>query len=231
MRKVIAALSALVFLVTPMIAFAAEWKDGYTPSNGVAPAGSSQGVWDGTHLNIWKGDSNGIGRVTEEYPITSQFASTAVASTQPVYWCMFSTTLQPFGTAWTAYPYGQKTLYLTKTVTGASTATSVALYVFGSEDGANFYPVQVPKGLTTTANQGNWLSQFSDTANIDTLKIILPKRGRAPSSGAGNTITTYSYTFPDWMYLGRYVQLYATTIDTVASSAVTLSARWGGREK
>lgn len=179
-------------------------------------------IWTGTQWVYQASDPFGIARTTEEYPITTQYTSPVVASPQSVFWCLY-TTLQPFGTTWAAYPYGQKTLYLTRTATGASTAQSVIVYVFGSEDGATFQPVMVAKGLTTTGNQANWLTSYADTTNQDTLKIAMPKRG--------GSVVTGAYSIPDWLYLGRYVQLYATKSDTVASGAVTLGARWGGREK
>ena len=59
MRKILAALSALVFLSMPVMALATEWKDGNTPSNGVAPSGQQAVGWDGSSNRALKTDADG----------------------------------------------------------------------------------------------------------------------------------------------------------------------------
>ena len=58
-NPMIAALAALLMTLGPVLAYSTEWKDGLTPTNGLAPAAPAIGVWDGSVFHTAKGDADG----------------------------------------------------------------------------------------------------------------------------------------------------------------------------
>jgi len=222
-RKLVALAAVFTLTMSPIMAMAGEVIDGQTPANGQPQAGDVGAGWDGSTHRVFRMDPSGILRTTEEYPQSSQFATTTVASLQQVFWCRY-TSLQPLGTAYTAYPYGQKIISFTTRRQPLATPSSALIYVFTSEDGADWKPVMISKSGATA---GHW-ADYGDSTTQDQLKCHLPLRGSAASSG----LWKFSYTIPSNIYLGRYNLLFATKSDTTSGQvdSVLVSAAWAGRE-
>lgn len=81
-NPMIAALAALM-LFAPTFALATEWKDGYTPSNGVSPGAQPIGTWNGSTFKAATGDPDGnvFSRILPPaYELIEQKSNVTVAS-------------------------------------------------------------------------------------------------------------------------------------------------------
>jgi hypothetical protein len=149
---------------------------------------------DGSNMRSVKTDANGILKIRDEYPNNYQAIAptlgtgSAAGVSVDIY--------RQLGNSFTIHPYGKSAIYINRV--GAT--GSFMLYVMGSEDNINFYPV----GSTST-----WDGSAQDTlkTTVETQTLIIP--------------------LPQDVYFGRYCALWATeTVDMVADSTMTI-AHWG----
>ncbi len=117
-RNPFAAALAVMLILAPSLGMASEWKDGYTPSNGVAPGTAGVGVWDGATFRAARGDASGILRVTEEYPAVTATNTYTAATAVP----MSNSALIQIGNGWTAYPYALRSVYVKRTCASGTSA-------------------------------------------------------------------------------------------------------------
>jgi hypothetical protein len=206
LRSLAAALAAVLVLVSPL---SADVNDGQTPSDGRSDAGKLGAGWDGASHRVFRSDPSGILRTTEEYPITTQRGEFTAGTLIPLH-----TGLKAVGNGWSASPYGNRILRVTRAATGGAAVDRLYLYLFTSDDNVTFRPLFRSLNAAATA-----AGSLADTAAVDTVQISIP------SSPA--TFDAY-YQIPDW-YLGDYVQIWAKR-DSTASTAQTLTTRWYYRE-
>lgn len=207
MRKILAALSALVVLVSPV--FAAEWKDGHTPANGVASGSQPIGAWDGASHRALRSDASGILRTTEEYPITTATSVYPAATLVP----LNNAAMTQLGNGWSAYPYGFRSVYIKRTCASGTSAPPAYLYLYSSDDNINFYPVFGQNAFSSP-------TAAADTSKADTLMVTLPQ-----------ATATYEGVFPlpeSYGYLGKYLALFARREGAIVQ---TFTVIWFGRQK
>jgi hypothetical protein len=208
-RSLTATVAAFLLLLSPTLALSAE----RTPDT-VAPNGKPGGVniiggWDGAAWRAVGVDPSGILRMTEEYPITTQRGEFAAGTLIPLH-----TGLKAVGNGWSASPYGNRILRVTRAATGGAAVDRLYLYLFSSDDNTTFRPLLRSLNAATTA-----YASLADTAAVDTVQISIPS---TPA-----TLDIY-YQIPDG-YMGDYVQIWAKR-DSTASTAQTLTTRWYYRE-
>jgi hypothetical protein len=208
-RSLTATVAAFLLLLSPLTAFSAERTPDTTPTNGKPGGVDIIGGWDGSTWRSIMTDPSGILRTTEEYPITTQRGEFAAGTLVPLH-----TGLKAVGNGWSASPYGNRILRVTRAATGGAAVDRLYLYLFTSDDNVTFRPLFRSLNAAATA-----AGSLADTAAVDTVQISIP------SSPA--TFDAY-YQIPDW-YLGDYVQIWAKR-DSTASTAQTLTTRWYYRE-
>lgn len=210
MRKILAGACAALMFLSPL-SWAAEFKDGNTPSNGVAPGSQAVGGWDGASQRTVRVDASGILRTTEEYKTTRATANPfTAANAVPV-----TTGLSQIGAGWSAYPYGNRSLYVKRTATGGSSVDVMHLFLFASDDDVSYYPVLNPSAFSSTFVIG-------DTTKVDTVMVSLPS---SPVTFEG----VFSLPIETYGYMGKYLAIYARRNGGATTQALTLV--WMGREK
>ena len=203
MNRLIAALAALTVLVTPIMALAQPAVvPHYYDSNGIArPAGT-------------KVDASGIPRFTEEYPYQLQTEVYVAGTNIPVH-----QGLKQLGNVWAVHPNGDRVVKLRRTTTGGAGAGVVRLFLFGSDDGVNSYPL-MPASVWSAANA------IGDSTRTDTLSCLIPA-----TSPTSTGVYEFKITLPSAdVYPGRYLSLWGWR-DSTNGSATTLSITFEGRYK
>lgn len=209
----LAAVAALWILASPALVLASEWPDGYQKANGTAQQAQPIGAFDGSSQRALRSDASGILRITEEYPMTTATANPfTAANAVPV-----TTTLTQIGNGWSAYPYGNRSLYVKRTATGGSTVDPLYLYLYASDDNVSFYPVCNPGAFSATFVTG------TDTTKVDTVMVQIPSKGPTFEQVFSFPIETYGY-------MGKYLAIFGKR-DSGASTVQNLTLVWMGRQK
>lgn len=211
MKKSLAALMACVVLFTPMIALS---QAAVVKINGQSDLGGNYwygvGYWNGTTWIPGKSDPNGILRTTEEYPPQLQVETQANAA------IAVTTGLKQIGDGWSCAPFKERVLRIRRASTGGTGASFIHLYLFGSHDDVNYYPVSPVTAWKIDLAPG-------DTTAVDTLGLSIPA-GRNTSGVYEFKVTLPSQDF----YPGAYMAIWARR-DSSASSAATLTLTYEGR--
>lgn len=210
-----AAVLAAVLVLAPCLAMAGEWKDGQAI---VTPYGQPAAGSDGAAYRVWKMDPNGIGRVTEEYPITSQRVSYTAASGVSVH-----TGLKAIGNGYLLSPYGQRVLHVQSTRASGGTVALSYLYIYFSDDNVTYKPLLAPMGTSAAPLGISAIAALQDTAKTDTVMIALPQSPAAYDA---------YYTIPADIPASAYIQIWARRDSaTAAVTTQTLTLTWLLREQ
>lgn len=213
-RKLAAVAASLVLVFSPVLALAGPVLDGSIPANGKPSDGSLGATWDGSTHHVLRSDASGILRTTEEYPYQLQndrFIACDTTLTKVNY-----RVIRPLGLGWSVSPFGSRTVLVTKVQKG--TPNALKLYLFGSDDNVNYYPIIAP---------GAWSYVDTDSAKIDTLTLTIPA-----SFQSANTVRQFKLPLPEDAYAGRYVQIWAQRTDSLyASNAMHIGLEYEGRWK
>ena len=196
---------AVALVVVAGFSLAQQSRDGgTTPTSGLSywPMGGT----DSTSNRVVKLDPNGILRTTEEYPYQYQTDRTSICTGDSVYLGLM------YHGSWYVAPFGMRSIIVNRTFKAGGTACDpVRVYIFGSDDAANFYPVMfAPPSIAYTGDN-------RDTAYYDTLKFFV-----------GSQKNNLKFTLPSNVYTGRYVGIY-TRRDSTGVSSVSISVIGEGR--
>ena len=205
-------LAALIVLMAPLLAVAADVRDGSIPANGLPMSGGLGATWNGSTHKVLRSDADGILRVTEEYPWHLQNDAFPAADTTNM---VIANVLRPLGLGWSVSPFGSRSVLVTR-VNSKETRT-LKMFLFGSDDNVNYYPI-----LSDAA----WSYTNNDSAKIDTLGVTIP-----PTFQAANTVKQFKISLPENIYPGRYLQIWAQTHDSTVATAyckvgITYEGRW-----
>ena len=212
-RTITAFLAALVVLLAPLVAVAADVRDGSIPANGLPMSGQLGGTWNGSAHKVLRSDASGILRVTEEYPYHLQNDAFPAADTTNT---VIFKVIRPLGLGWSVSPFGARTVTVTKVQKGPPCA--VKFYLFGSDDNVNYFPI---------IKSDAWSYLDTDSAKIDTLTLTIPA-----SFQSANTVRQFKLALPEDVYPGRYVQIWAQRTDSAfASNATHVGLTYEGRWK
>lgn len=219
MRSLCAVVSALLILTAPVFALAAEVGDGAIPGNGRPWAGEQVSGWDGTSHRVLRTDASGVLRIAEDYPYQLQNDRFPAADTSNT---VINGVLRPIGLGWSVSPFGARTVTVTRVQKG--TANTLKLYLFGSDDNVNYYPIISSQAFVPFANAG---VAVADTIRVDTLMCTIPTQ----FSGS-NSVRQFKIVLPEEVYPGRYLQIWATRTDSAyASNAMHVGLTYEGRWK
>ena len=209
--RAIAALAALLVALSPLVAVAAEHKDGATVTG--SAYGQPGAGFTGSTFKVLRSDASGILRTTEEYPEQLQNDRFVASDTTNT---VINGVLRPLGLGWSVSPFGSRTVLLTRVQKG--TANTLKLYLFGSDDNVNYFPI---------LSQDVWSYTNNDSTKIDTLMATIPTQ----FSGS-NSVRQFKIVLPEAVYPGRYLQIWATRTDSAyASNAMHLGLTYEGRWK
>ena len=211
---VAALLASFIVLLAPSMynAVAGEIVDGSVPANGLPQAGDVGATWNGSTHKVLRSDASGILRVTEEYPYQLQTEVYVAGTNIPVH-----QGLKQLGNGWAVHPNGDRVVKLRRTTTGGTGSGVVRLFLYGSDDNVNFYPL-MPASVWSAANA------IGDSTRTDTLSCLIPSAGTAG-------VAEFKITLPSSdVYPGRYLSLWGWR-DSSASSVTTLSITFEGRYK
>lgn len=198
MNRFVAALAACLVLFAPALSLAEPAVDVKFSKNGVPT----------TPLL----DASGIIRSTEEYPYQLQNDRFPAADTTNT---VINGVLRPLGLGWSVSPFGARTVTVTRVQKG--TPNTLRLYLFGSDDNVNYFPIIADNA---------WVAG-GDSTKIDTLECRIPTLFAGP-----NTVRQFKITLPETIYPGRYVQIWAMRTDSVfASNAMHVGLTYEGRWK
>ncbi len=213
---IVAVMTAALLLVAPFPGRAQQSNDGTTPVNGLPPSFWPMGGWDGATNRIAKSDPNGILRITEEYPITTQIETPTVGTVVAI-----TTGLKAIGNGYGIWPFGRRTFHIERAATGGAAVNPCYIYFFGSNDNVTFVPFMLPIGTAATPLPFEALAAWQDTAKTDTVMIMLPS---SPAT------LVRDYAFPTGIDLPPYIQPWSRR-DSTASTVMTLTTRWYLREQ
>ncbi len=205
-------LAALIVLMAPLLAVAADVRDGSIPANGLPMSGGLGATWNGSTHKVLRSDADGILRVTEEYPWQLQNDAFPAADTTNM---VIATVLRPLGLGWSVSPFGSRSVSVTRVNAGAP--RTVKLYLFGSDDNVNYFPI---------ISQNAWSYANNDTAKFDTLMVTIP-----PTWQLSSTVKQFKLALPEIEYPGRYLQIWAASFDSVSvgsycKMSLTYEGRW-----
>lgn len=206
------ALALLVLCVAASPAAAREIANSQTirATDPVEP--SATGVYDGARWRSWKGTSEGVGVVKIDNLPNWQPSYSTMATVIGIH-----TGLKQIGNSVTAYPYGMGSLEITRAATGGVGVDRLFLYIYGSENDTDFYPVLQLGDVTQSATTGKSL-WAGDTTAVDTLMLEVPTKGPG---------LTWVVPLPK-QYFGKYLAVWARR-DSTLTSAQTLTVKFRGR--
>lgn len=202
MKRLTLVLALVALVAGASYVVAQQVRDGSTsPTPGLSywPMGGT----DGSTNRVARLDPNGILKVTEEYPAQYQTDRTTLCVSEAV------TRGLKFLGFWYCGPFAQRSLVVTRT--GSGTAVDrLYLYLYGSDDNITYYPVMQDPAWS---NDGV-ANAPADTALCDTMRVTVPAR-----------MTTAKFTFPQHIYPGRYLAIYAVRESTSGTGqTVTITA-------
>jgi hypothetical protein len=189
----IAAAMAVLMFCAPALALAQQSREGQTKPPNVSfwPMGGD----DGATMRSLKTRPDGTLIVTEDAPIPYQTETEVMATNVNVF-----TGIRAIGNGATVYPFQKSTLLVTRTATGGASVDKLYLYLFGSDNNVDFYPVL----------DAFKFAAFDSTA-YDSLKFEVP-----------SLFGTFKVDVPQEIYVGRYLAVYAKR-DSGASTVQTLT--------
>lgn len=161
-------------------------------------------------------DPNKILRITEEYPQQLQNVNQLAATFDSTTGAQLTTGLKKIGVGVTFAPYGWSSLVVQRSAIRQG-ATSVRIYLFGSDDDVTYYPVIGSDCIKTNA-----VSAAGDSSTCDTVHFVIPNTAAA----ARWKVTIDA----NKVYPGRYLALYAVR-DSFAGSSCRLGWAMEGRWK
>lgn len=217
--RILAAVAALLLMVAPLVGFAGEVNEGQTPGNGKPYSGDLGAGWDGSSHRVLRSDASGILRMTEEYP--AQLQNERFLACDTTLTRVINGVLRPVGLAWSVSPFGSRSVLVTRVQKG--TPNTLKLYLFGSDDNVNFYPL-ISQAAWTTASAP---AGHGDSTKVDTIGVTIPTLFAGP-----NTVRQFKIALPEAEYAGRYLQIWATRTDSAyASNSMPIGLEYEGRWK